>query len=131
MHPCTPSFLRVLKELEHWGSYESSARPRDISRLDGIHSLLKKIGQPERELRIIHIAGTNGKGLSAQMLGQLIISEGNSCGVYSSPHLTDIRERICINGSWISQIEFTECAELVIHFAKISGANAEQNKGRK
>ena len=119
MQLCTPSFSRVLKELEHWGSYESSARPRDISRLDGIRRLLKEIGQPHRQLRVIHIAGTNGKGLSALMLGKLLISEGKSCGIFSSPHLTDIRERICLNGEWISQTEFTDCAEEVLKSAQV------------
>ena len=93
-----PSFEGVLKELEQWGSYENTARPRDISRLEGISQLLQELGNPHHDLRVIHIAGTNGKGLTALMLGTLILAEGDSCGIYSSPHLTDIRERIRING---------------------------------
>ena len=93
-----PSYDGVLKELEHWGSYENTARPRDISRLEGIRLLLNELGDPQNNLRVVHVAGTNGKGLTSLMLGSLIRSEGKSCGIYTSPHLTDIRERIRIKG---------------------------------
>ena len=98
-----PSYDGVLKELEHWGSYENTARPRDISRLEGIRLLLNELGDPQNNLRVVHVAGTNGKGLTSLMLGSLIRSEGKSCGIYTSPHLTDIRERIRIKGKWIFQ----------------------------
>ena len=112
-----PSLEGVLKDLEQWGSYEITARSRDISRLEGITQLLKKLGNPHQDLRVIHIAGTNGKGLTAKMLGTLILSEGESCGVYSSPHLLDIRERISINGEWIPENEFVKFSSKVLDAA--------------
>ena len=57
-----PSYDGVLKELEHWASYENTARPRDISRLEGICLLLNELGDPQNNLRVVHVAGTNGKG---------------------------------------------------------------------
>ena len=112
-----PSFEGVLKELEQWGSYENTARPRDISRLEGISQLLQELGNPHHDLRVIHIAGTNGKGLTALMLGKLILAEGDSCGIYSSPHLTDIRERIIINGKLILKKDFTQFASKALDIA--------------
>ena len=112
-----PSLEGVLKDLEQWGSFENTARPRDISRLEGISLLLQKLGNPHQDMRVIHIAGTNGKGLTAMMLGTLILSRGESCGVYSSPHLLDIRERIRINGEWIPKNEFVEFSSKVLEAA--------------
>ena len=109
-----PSYDGVLKELEHWGSYENTARPRDISRLEGIRLLLNELGDPQNNLRVVHVAGTNGKGLTSLMLGSLIRSEGKSCGIYTSPHLTDIRERIRIKGKWIEKEDFALYAERVL-----------------
>ncbi|MBT4628645.1 MAG: bifunctional folylpolyglutamate synthase/ dihydrofolate synthase, partial [Deltaproteobacteria bacterium] len=55
MSPPDKSYLQVLSELEQWGSYETSAQPRDISKLEGIRLLLKDLGHPERAFKIIHI----------------------------------------------------------------------------
>ncbi len=74
MSPPDKSYLQVLSELEQWGSYETSAQPRDISKLEGIRLLLKDLGHPERAFKIIHIAGTNGKGLTATMISRLSVS---------------------------------------------------------
>ena len=72
MSPSEKSYLHVLSELESCGSYETSAKPRDISKLAGIRLLLDDLGHPEREFKIIHIAGTNGKGLTATMISRLL-----------------------------------------------------------
>ena len=78
-----PSYDGILKELEHCCSYENTARPRDISRLEGIRLLLNELGDPQNNLRVVHVAGTNGKGLTSLMLGSLIRLEGKSCGIYT------------------------------------------------
>ena len=85
------NYKQVLAEFDHWGSYESSAQPRDISKLDGIRRLLGNLDNPEKNFKIIHVAGTNGKGLTAAMISQLLEVQGFSSGCYTSPHLVDIR----------------------------------------
>ena len=96
------NYTQVLFELEQWGNYESSAQSRDISKLDGIKRLLRDLDNPEKNFKIIHIAGTNGKGLTAAMISRLLEVQGFSSGCYTSPHLVDIRERITINGKFVS-----------------------------
>ncbi len=73
---------------------------RDFSNysLDGIQEVLKKLGNPERNFRSVHIAGTNGKGSVAYMLQDIFIKSGYRPGLYTSPHLLRINERIKING---------------------------------
>ena len=101
-HP-DKNYLQLLYELERWGSYETSAQPRDITKLAGIQLLLKDLGHPEINFKIIHIAGTNGKGLAASMISRLLCVQGFSTGCYTSPHLTDVRERIVLNGRFVSK----------------------------
>ena len=69
-------------------------------------ALCAALGHPERGLRAIHIAGTNGKGSVSHAVAAAIRARGMNVGLYTSPHLEDPRERIRINGEWIGQQEF-------------------------
>ena len=104
--------------MESWGSYEISAQPRDLSKLDGIRLLLKDLGNPHKKFKVIHIAGTNGKGLTATIISKLLCVQGFSSGCYTSPHLTDIRERIALNGKSVDKSTFTMSASLVLKTAR-------------
>jgi len=112
------NYTQVLAELDQWGSYELSAQPRDISKLDGIRRLLGDLENPEKKFKIIHVAGTNGKGLTAAMISKLLEVQGFSSGCYTSPHLVDIRERITLNGRLVSESEFARSASRVLSLAK-------------
>ncbi len=70
--------------------------------LDNIRSLLSAFGDPQDSLNIIHIAGTNGKGSVAFMLNSILIESGYKTGLFTSPHLLRINERIKINNCEIS-----------------------------
>ncbi|MHA3787391.1 bifunctional folylpolyglutamate synthase/dihydrofolate synthase [Flavobacterium hauense] len=65
--------------------------------------LADHLGNPEREVKTIHIAGTNGKGSVSNMLASILQEAGYKTGLYTSPHLKDFRERIKINGEDISE----------------------------
>ena len=117
MHHPDKNYLQLLYELERWGSYETSAQPRDITKLAGIQLLLKDLGHPEINFKIIHIAGTNGKGLTASMISRLLCVQGFSTGCYTSPHLTDVRERIVLNGRSVSKNIFAQSASMVLSIA--------------
>ncbi len=65
--------------------------------------LAKHLGNPERQLKCIHIAGTNGKGSTSHLLASVLQEAGYKVGLYTSPHLKDFRERIAINGTPISE----------------------------
>jgi dihydrofolate synthase/folylpolyglutamate synthase len=65
--------------------------------------LSKYLGNPEENLKFIHVAGTNGKGSTSHLLASVLQEAGYKVGLYTSPHLKDFRERIKINGIEISE----------------------------
>src|ERR1700722_18046450 len=65
--------------------------------------LTEYIGNPERKFKSVHVAGTNGKGSTSHMLAAIFQEAGYKTGLYTSPHLKDFRERIRINGEFISE----------------------------
>ena len=74
-------------------------------------ALCSALGNPEKEFKSIHIAGTNGKGSVSHMLAAILQQAGYKTGLYTSPHLRDFRERFRINGQMISKewiVQFVE-----------------------
>jgi len=65
--------------------------------------LVNHLGNPEKKLNCIHVAGTNGKGSTSHLLASVLQEAGFKVGLYTSPHLKDFRERIKINGHEISE----------------------------
>jgi dihydrofolate synthase/folylpolyglutamate synthase len=65
--------------------------------------LSEYLGNPEKNLKFIHVAGTNGKGSTSHLLASVLHEAGYKVGLYTSPHLKDFRERIKINGIEISE----------------------------
>ncbi|MDD5697508.1 MAG: bifunctional folylpolyglutamate synthase/dihydrofolate synthase [Victivallaceae bacterium] len=96
-------------------SYQEALRYLDELQLFGIklgldqtRELMAAAGSPERELKFIHIAGSNGKGSCGAMLHAALRRAGFSTGFYSSPHLISPRERFRVNGAAIGEAEFAE-----------------------
>ena len=88
--------------------------------LTNIRLLCDALGQPQNQLRAIHIAGTNGKGATAHMLTSVLQAAGYKVGLYTSPHYRDFRERIKINGTLMPEsavVDFVETNEAL--FTKI------------
>ena len=90
-----------------------------IPRFNSNHSLQKikkfliRMGQPDRQMKIVHIAGTNGKGSTSVYLAGLLEQAGLKVGLFTSPHLVDVRERFQINGRMISKELFTEAVQYI------------------
>ncbi len=84
--------------------------------LDRMRTLLKRLGNPQDSFRSIHVAGTKGKGSTCAMIASMLQANGYKVGLYTSPHLLDIRERIQINGEMVSQQDF---AKLIRHMEPI------------
>lgn len=65
--------------------------------LERINTLCEKLGHPEKDIRFIHVAGTNGKGSFCSMLSSILIEAGYKTGLYTSPHMVSFNERMRIN----------------------------------
>ncbi len=109
---------QLLQRLETWGSYEQTAQKRDLSKLAGIQQLLADLNHPERSYQVIHVAGTNGKGMTTVCLAALLKQDGWRTGAYLSPHLVDLRERVLVDGHWIAPDAFQAAAERVLAVAE-------------
>lgn len=81
--------------------------------LERIRALLEKLGNPQNNLRIVHVAGTNGKGSVSTMLSEIFIADGRKTGLFTSPYVVDFCERIQINGNMISHGDLTALTEKI------------------
>ena len=82
------------------------ARKNRYHGLSFLRNACREAGDPQRDLRIVHITGTNGKGSTVNYLRDILMSEGYSVGTFTSPHLQDHRDRIRLNGEWIPEETF-------------------------
>ena len=78
----------------------ASAYKKDLT---NVNILAEHLDNPQKKLKCIHVAGTNGKGSTSHMLASILQESGYKVGLYTSPHLKDFRERIKINGAEISE----------------------------
>lgn len=76
--------------------------------LERIKTLLSRLDNPQDQLKIIHVGGTNGKGSTIAMIQSILEQAGYRAGMFISPHLHDYRERISINRELISPVDVTE-----------------------
>jgi dihydrofolate synthase / folylpolyglutamate synthase len=100
------SYDSAIRFLFSQTDYEQMLRVRynrDTFSLDRMEKLLKKMGNPHKKIRTVHIAGTKGKGSTSTMLAAMLEACGHKVGLYTSPHITDVRERIRINGEMITK----------------------------
>src|SRR5438067_8615691 len=86
-------------------NYERTApQPADL-KLDRMRALLHRLGDPHERLRTVHVAGSKGKGSTCAMLASVLRCAGYRTGLFTSPHLVDVRERIQIDGELIGRDE--------------------------
>lgn len=100
-------FISYKKCIEYLFSLERVGIKYDLK---NINLILDKLGRPEKSLKAIHVAGTNGKGSVSAMINSVLIESGFKTGLYTSPHILDFRERILVDGKLISKkfiVDFT------------------------
>ncbi|MGI6014639.1 MAG: bifunctional folylpolyglutamate synthase/dihydrofolate synthase [Oscillospiraceae bacterium] len=86
--------------------------------LERIRDLLDRLGNPQRQLHFVHIAGTNGKGSVAAMTASVLSAAGLKIGLYTSPYISRFNERMQINGIPISDAELASVTESVAGHAR-------------
>jgi len=88
--------------------------------LKRVQRLLKELGDPQDEFRCVHIAGSKGKGSVAAMLAQMLMGNGLKVGLYTSPHIVDVRERIVIDDELIPEKQFIKLLSRIAQTAALS-----------
>lgn len=96
------NYRDAFKELKNRGSN------RDEPALESTRRALDDLGRPEENYDKILVGGTNGKGSTVEMISELLQSLGKDVGVYKSPHLVEVTERIKVNGNQITQEKFAD-----------------------
>jgi dihydrofolate synthase / folylpolyglutamate synthase len=82
--------------------------------LKTIRECLHRLGNPQNDFKVIHVAGTNGKGAVSALIAHLISDRKNKVGLFISPHLKNVAERISVNGKNISESDFLKSVNLVL-----------------
>lgn len=82
--------------------------------LNRAKDFLHLLGDPQEKLKIIHVAGTSGKGSTCYLISSLLESQGFKVGLHQSPHLTDVTERFQINNQNISKEDFVDYLNKII-----------------
>jgi dihydrofolate synthase/folylpolyglutamate synthase len=108
----------MFNQLPMYQNQGASAYKKDLT---NTIILSEHLGNPEKKIKTIHVAGTNGKGSTSHLLASVLQEAGYKTGLYTSPHLKDFRERIKINGQDISE-------EFVCEFINKHKSFFEQNQ---
>ena len=95
--------------------------------LERITALLNKLNNPHLDLQCIHVAGTNGKGSTSTALSNIMIAEGKKTGLFISPFVVDFRERIQINGNYISKADLACLTEKIAEIVPLVEKEVEDN----
>src|SRR5207237_4953957 len=93
--------------------------------LKNTETLLAALGDPQRTFPAVQIAGTNGKGSTAAFLDSICRASGIRAGLFTSPHLISITERIQIDGQQMSEDQFAHCTRAVKQTAEELVARSE------
>ncbi len=106
-------YQQALDYIYSFIDYETMPRPHDAASYDPrrMDELLARLGNPHLKAKSVHIAGTKGKGSTAAMLASALTASGYTAGLYTSPHLSDLRERIRVDGKLISEAELISLVE--------------------
>jgi dihydrofolate synthase / folylpolyglutamate synthase len=81
--------------------------------LTNVRELLSRLGDPQRQFRSVHVAGTNGKGSVSAMTASILKAQGYRTALYTSPHMVDFRERVQVDGLPISRKQLCRLAKEV------------------
>lgn len=93
-------------------------RPEEAFKLDRMRALLEKLGNPQDEIKTVHVAGTVGKGSTVAMISAMLQECGYAVGEFTSPHLVELRERIRIAGEVVSRNDFTAMMQTIAEAAE-------------
>ena len=123
MASTTDSYGAFLQRLKGYERLEPFPRSRGPEKLAGVKRMAGALGHPERAFSVVHVAGTNGKGMTAAMIARLLDRAGLATGLYTSPHVADIRERIVLRGALVAEALFAKAGHRVLDLADTHSAD--------
>lgn len=104
--------------------YERRGMPTSKElRLDRMRALLERLGNPHCRYQVVHVAGTKGKGSTANMIAAMLRSAGHAVGMHTSPHLVRIHERFWFDGETATDAELAELAAIVMPAVRVVDEN--------
>jgi len=86
----------------------------DTFKLDRMRQLAELLGNPQRKIKTVHVAGTKGKGSVSSMVSEILTKAGYTTGLFTSPHLEHLGQRFCINGVACSEEELIELIQQIV-----------------
>jgi dihydrofolate synthase/folylpolyglutamate synthase len=108
------TYTEALALLDSLPNYEKLARTEGAFDLKRYRRFLKRLGSPQNSLKnVVLVAGTKGKGSTCALLDSALRAAGLKTGLYTSPHLLDVRERIQVSGRMIPRSDFTRLAAVI------------------
>ena len=110
--------IEKIHEFEKFGS---------ILGLERMNMLLELLGNPEKDLKVIHVAGTNGKGSTSRYIYSALKAEGYKVGLYTSPFLEVFNERIEMDGEYISDADLAAYTDRVLECVKVITQRGDQS----
>jgi dihydrofolate synthase/folylpolyglutamate synthase len=114
------NFAQALAELEGRGE------GRMVPNLDRIRTLAELMNHPERTYPSVHVTGTNGKTTTVRLVGRILCAHGLAAGVYTSPHLSSVTERLGLCDDEITEAEFAETYEHLLPYLRTVDESGER-----
>jgi dihydrofolate synthase / folylpolyglutamate synthase len=121
------NYKESLEYLLKYADYERLPRAGIVWDLKRVESLLKRLGDPHKYAKTVHVAGTKGKGSTSAMIASILKNAGYKTGLYTSPHLISFTERIQVNGQPVSEEVWAKLVEDVM--PQVEAENTEAKYG--
>lgn len=107
------AYAEAVARLDSLTNYEKRLQSARAWGLDRVYRMAEKLGNPFNAYATLHVTGTKGKGTTSHLLARLLMATGKRVGLYTSPHVRDLRERIKIDGRPIEKVAFVRAFNTV------------------
>lgn len=113
--------MRWLNSLVNYERMRIVPRDSQLSGLTRMRRLLKLLGDPHQQVKCVQVAGTKGKGSTCAMMAHMLGACGYTVGLYASPHLVDLRERITVDGQMITHADMADLLKQIASQQQVFG----------
>ena len=104
--------IEAMEAMDRLVNWERRDRTADMGRtLEPVRDLLARLGEPHKVARVVHVAGTKGKGSVAALIAAGLSAAGARCGCYASPHVERVTERVRVDGEEVGEEALAEALE--------------------